>query len=202
MSQSTRENAKPDPFGTALPTLDTERLRLRHPRPEDVDALLAVFSDERTMRYWGGEPIEDLDDARRYRQGIDDGFAARHLFQWAITEQGADRLIGTVTLYRWDRVNRRAEIGFILAPDHWGRGIASEAVGAVLAFGFAEMDLHRVEADVDPDNERSRRLVERFGFRDEGMLRERWFLRGRWADSVIYGLLRRDFRHVAPGGDS
>lgn len=186
-------DARPDPFEDALPTLETERLRLRHPRPNDVDALLAVFGDERTMRYWGGEPITDLDDARAYLASIDTGFARRRLFQWAITVATDDRLIGTVTLYQWDRANRRAEIGFILAPEHWGRGIASEAVGTVLAFGFDAMELHRVEADVDPENDRSRRLVERFGFRDEGLLRDRWRLRGRWADSVIYGLLRGEF---------
>ena len=85
--------------------------------------------------------------------------------------------------------NRHAEIGFILAREHWGKGFAQEAVRRVLAFGFGDMGLHRVEADVDPANEASLALLEKLGFRREGYLHERWFTFGAWKDSVILGLL-------------
>ena len=75
-----------------------------------------------------------------------------------------------------------------------GRGLASEAVRASLAFAFGPMDLHRVEADVDPDNEDSLRLLERIGFKREGLLRERWFTFGTWKDTVLLGLLAGDVR--------
>lgn len=189
-----------DPFDDRLPALDTERLRLRHPRPSDVEAVFAIFGDVRAMRYWSHEPFEHLDAAREYLRSIDEGFAARSLFQWAITEREADALIGTVTLTAWDRVNRHAEIGFVLHPSEWGRGIASEAVRAVLRFGFERMDLHRVEAELDPRNAASARLLEGLGFQEEGLLPERWFLYDEWCDSALYGLLRRDFGHPERGG--
>src|SRR5690606_38652938 len=91
------------------------------------------------------------------------------------------------------RAHRRAEVGFMLAPAHWGKGYAAEAVRAVLRFAFEAMDLHRVEADVDPDNGASLRLLERLGFRREGYLRERWWPYGAPADSVVLGLLRDAF---------
>ncbi|NNF57983.1 MAG: GNAT family N-acetyltransferase [Rhodothermaceae bacterium] len=183
----------PDPFGDALPVLDTQRLRLRHPRPADADAVLAIFGDPTAMRYWSHEPFEDLEAAQNYLATIDEGFAERTLFQWAITELGADDLIGTVTLLHWDRPNRRAEVGYMLSPSHWGKGYASEAVRAVLCFGFEAMDLHRVEAELDPRNEASARLLERLGFQQEGLQRQTWYLYDEWCDSALYGLLRTDF---------
>ena len=182
-----------DPFGRSLPALATARLRLRHPRPADVERVLAVFSDPQAMRYWSSEPFADLAAARAYLGSMEEGFESRTLFQWAVTLPADDQLIGTVTLAGWDRPNRRAELGYMLAREHWGVGLASEAVRAVLGFGFAEMGLHRVEAELDPRNEPSARLLRRFGFRYEGLLRERWYLYDEWSDSALYGLLRSDF---------
>jgi RimJ/RimL family protein N-acetyltransferase len=173
--------------------LETARLRLRHPRPADVEDVFALFSDPEALRYWSHPPLADHAAARRYLVGIDEGFAGRTLFQWAVAGREDDRVIGTVTLFQWDRPNRRAEAGFMLGRAHWGRGYAQEAVGAVLRFGFDAMGLHRVEADVDPANAASLRLLERLGFRREGHLRERWWVYGRPADSVLLGLLRAEF---------
>ncbi len=183
----------PDPFTDGLPTLDGARVRLRPPREDDLADLLAVFADEETLRYWSHGPLQDLAAARTYFEGIDTGLRDRSLFQWAVTEPDEDRLIGTVTLVDWDRSHRRAEIGFILHPSRWRRGLASDAVRAALRFAFEAMDLHRVEADVDPENEASLRLLQRLGFREEGRLRERWFTFGSWKDSVMLGLLAADF---------
>jgi len=188
-----------DPFDTRLPDLVTERLRLRHPRPTDADAVFAIFGDIKAMRYWSHEPMESLREAHDYIAAIDKGFADRSLFQWAITEPDAGALIGTVTLTAWDRTNRHAEVGFMLHPDEWGKGYASEAVRAVLAFGFERMNLHRVEAELDPRNLASARLLRGLGFSYEGLLPERWYLYDEWCDSALYGLLRRDFAHEHSG---
>lgn len=183
----------PDPFTDGLPTLDGEGVRLRAVRPADDRDLLAVFGDAAHLRYWSHGPLADLDAARAYREGIEAGLRDRSFFQWAVTEAGDDRLVGTVTLGSWDRKNRRAEVGFIVRPDRQGRGLASAAVRTALRFGVDAMALHRVEADVDPDNAGSIRLLERLGFRYEGRLRDRWFtFVGEWKDSLIYGLLAAD----------
>ena len=183
----------PDPFDASLPVLETPRLRLRHPHSTDAERVFAVFSDPVAMRYWSCEPFADLAAARAYLESIDEGFESRTLFQWAVTLPADDRLIGTVTLTSWDRPSRRAELGYMLDREHWGKGLASEAVRAVLGFGFGQMDLHRVEAELDPRNEPSARLLRRFGFQYEGLLRERWYLYDEWSDSALYGLLARDF---------
>ena len=182
-----------DPFTGGLPPLVGERVRLRPPREADLADLLAVFGDAETLRYWSHGPLADLAAARTYFEGIESGLRDRTLFQWAVTEPEADRLVGTVTLADWDRANRRAEIGFILHPDRWGRGLATDATRTVLRFGFGPMGLHRVEADVDPENHASLRLLERLGFEREGVCRQRWFTFGRWTDSVMLGLLADEF---------
>ena len=190
----------PDPFVGGLPTLDGARVRLRAPRAGDAADVLAVFGDAGHLRYWSHGPLADLDAARAYVDGIGAGWRERRLFQWAVTEPPADRLLGTVTLVGWDREHRRAEVGFIVHPAQAGRGLATDAVRTALRFAFGPMGLHRVEADVDPDNAASLRVLERLGFRREGLLRERWFTFGRWKDTVLLGLLAADLADGRGGG--
>ena len=188
----------PDPFADGLPALDGERVRLRAVRPDDGADLLEVFGDAGHLRYWSHGPLADPAAARTYIDGIGAGWRDRALFQWAVTEPSSDRLAGTVTLCDWDREHRRAEVGFILHPAHTGRGLARDAVRTALRFAFGAMGLWRVEADVDPDNAGSLRLLERLGFRREGVLRDRWFTFGTWKDTVLLGLLASEFEAAPP----
>jgi RimJ/RimL family protein N-acetyltransferase len=102
-------------------------------------------------------------------------------------------LIGTATLYAFDRRNHRCEIGYMLARPHWGQRYMQEALAALIGYGFGALELHRIEADIHPDNIASGRILEGLQFRREGHLRERWFVSGEVSDSVIYGLLRSDW---------
>ena len=191
--ESAVKSGMTDPFADGLPTLRAPRLRLRQPVAADAPDVLAVFGDAHALRYWSHGPLADLDAARAYLDDIQSGWRERTLFQWAIADLETDRLLGTVTLTSWDRTNRHAEIGFILHPTAQGRGLATEAVRTALAFSFGPMGLHRVEADVHPENDASLQLLERIGFEREGYLRERWCVFGVWEDSVILGLLRSGF---------
>ncbi len=179
----------PDPFADGLPTLVGRAATLRQPRASDAPALFSIFGDAETLRYWSHGPLADLAAAQSYYDGIVQGLADRTLFQWAITADGDDHLVGTVTLVDWDRANRRCEIGFILNPSAWGRGLATDAVRTVIRWAREHMEIHRVEADVEPPNVASLKLLERLGFEREGYFRQRWWTRGRWTDSVMLGLL-------------
>lgn len=181
------------PGADRLPTLDTPRLRLRWLEPADVPALLAVFGDPSVCRYWSRPPLPDLAAAAELRHEIVGCFAERSLFQWGIAERATDRVIGTCTLAALSAEHRRAEVGFAVARAEWGRGYASEALGALLAFAFERLGLHRLEADADPRNAASVRVLERAGFVREGYARERYFLAGEVQDAVLFGLLRREW---------
>ena len=124
---------------------------------------------------------------------IHDHFRARTLFQWGIAPRAGGAVLGTCTLFRWEARHRRAEIGFALGRARQGKGFGTEAVGLLVAFAFQVLGLHRLEADADPRNEPSLRLLERLGFRREGYLRERYHVNGEVQDSVLLGLLRPEW---------
>ena len=179
---------------TRLPALDAERVRLRWLTPDDAPALLAVFGDPEVCRYWSRPALVGIDDARALQQEIVRLFEQRTLFQWGIAERATDAIVGTCTLASLSEEHRRAEVGFALARGAWGRGYMTEALPAIIEFAFTTLDLRRLEADVDPRNVRSIRVLERTGFRREGYLRERYLLNDEVQDAVLYGLLRADWR--------
>jgi RimJ/RimL family protein N-acetyltransferase len=176
-----------------LPTISTDRLRLRWLTIADVPALFEIFGDPTVCRYWSRSPFSDLAEAAAYHREIVDLFESRSLFQWGIAEIESDHVIGTCTLANLSDAHHRAEIGFALAHKAWGRGYVTEAINALITFGFETLNLHRIEADVDPRNLRSIAVLERAGFQREGYLRERYHLAGEVQDAVFYGLLRTDF---------
>ena len=176
------------------PELSSSRLHLREVREDDAAALFAIHSDARVMRYWSypawtelAQAEQKIADIQRQRRELD-------MLVWAIADADTDLLIGSSAIFYMDLTQARAEIGYSLHPDWQGRGLASEALQLVLGYAFNELGLRRIEADIDPRNLPSCRLVERFGFVREGLLRERWQVDGEICDSAIYGLLRQDFK--------
>lgn len=112
-------------------------------------------------------------------------------------ERAEDKaFIGTCNLFHHDEQCRRAEIGYELNHDAWGKGYMDEALRALLGHAFSEMNVNRVEADVHPHNVGSCKSLERLGFKKEGYLRERWIVGDEVSDSVIFGLLLSDWRAV------
>lgn len=179
--------------GHELPTLAGVRVNLRTIDSSDVPTLFSIFSDPEVTRYWGTSTFRTIDDAHAYLQSIRAGAASRQLFQWGIAPVAAGHIIGTCTLFQIDPHRHRGTIGFALGRAHWGKGLASDAVTTAIRFAFEELELHRLEADPDPRNERSIRLLEKQGFQREGLLRERYEQDGELQDAVFLGLLRREW---------
>ena len=176
----------------AIPTLIGTRVRLRPLRSDDADALFALQSDPRVMRYWSHAPWTDREQAVARLDQLERDRESSEFYQWAIAVDGDDRLVGTVSLFALNRAQKRAEVGYALASKVWGRGYATEALKLAVDFAFEALGVARLEADIDPRNDASCRLVERIGFVREGLLRERWHVAGEATDSAIYGLLARD----------
>lgn len=176
-----------------LPVLESKRLRLREFRDDDVDALFAIYSDPRVMRYWSFEAWTERRQAEEKLAMIAKQVRESDVYPWAMADIQDDRLIGGVTLFAIDRTHRRGEIGYNLHPDRQGQGLAQEAVRLALGHAFANVGLERIEADIDPRNDASCRFVEKLGFVREGMLRRRWRVAGEVCDTALYGLLREDY---------
>jgi [ribosomal protein S5]-alanine N-acetyltransferase len=184
-------------WGHELPRLAGKRVDLRWLTLQDAPAILTIFGDPEVMEFWSSPPLQNLDGAAGLIEEIHQLFGARRLFQWGICLPETEEVIGTCTLYNLHPAHRRAEIGFALRRSAWGRGFANEAISLLFRFAFESLDLHRLEADVDPKNERSLRLLERHGFRREGYLRERWHHLGKVQDAVFLGLLRMEWSESA-----
>ncbi len=125
---------------------------------------------------------------------IDESFAQRTKLNWMLTLRSDDVVIGTCTLFHLEPRHRRAEVGYALRSDHWGRGIATEAATLALDWSFRMLGLHRIEADIDPRNHRSRHLLQRLGFASEGLLRQRYIVGDEVSDTELFGLLGEDWR--------
>ena len=179
-----------------LPVLESERIRLRPLRLDDAEEVFAMFSDTEVTRFWSFSAWTAPAQADAWlAERI--GWGPPSVFGWAMADRSDDRFIGTTALFSLSGPLHRAELGYSLAPSRQGQGLATEAVRRALDFGFDVLGLERVEADVDPRNEASCRLAERLGFQREGLLRNRWRVGGEFADSILYGLLRNEYRRAA-----
>jgi RimJ/RimL family protein N-acetyltransferase len=176
------------------PTLHTARLRLRPVTGEDADALFALHSSARVLRYWDAPPWSRRAQADRFvaasRQMAEEGSGAR----LAIDRVSDGALIGWCVLSRWNPAYRSASIGYCLSEAAWGRGYATEAARALLGWAFDTLDLNRVQAETDTRNAASARVLEKLGFEREGTLREDCVVNGEVSDSWVYGLLRRQWQ--------
>lgn len=176
---------------TLPPVLSTARLRLRPFRQDDAAPLFRVFSDEQVVRYWSVGAWTDIAQADQMIEEAMLAYREGGLSRYAIALAATDELIGICNLRGLFAQNRRCELGYALGSAHWGQGYAFEALEALLGHAFSALDMNRIEADIDPRNTASARLLERLGFRQEGYLPERWFVHGEFADTAFYGLLKR-----------
>ena len=182
--------------------LTTERLKLRPLVASDADALFAIFSDTRAMRYWSSAPWVSIDKAHEMIAKDAAALPAGEHLRLGLETADDGRLIGHCSLFNFNAQCQRAEIGYGMAFDAWGRGYMHEALTALLNYAISELVLNRIEADIDPRNVASAMTLERLGFMKEGFLRERWVVDGEVSDSGIYGLLRRDWLTRTPAPHS
>ncbi len=176
-----------------------ERVRLRLIDERDVPALFATYSDPQTSRYLARPPMTQVVHAEEMLAKIKAGYADASSLQLAIERRADGAFLGVCLLFNFHKASARAEIGYILAREHWSRGYMAEALPALIDHAFGPLELNRLEADIDPRNAASARVLQRFGFRREGLLRERWIVRGEPSDSAIYGLLRTEWFARLPG---
>ena len=176
----------------------TERLVLREFVTDDWPAVLAYQRDPRYLRFY---PWTDRAEAevRGFVQMFVDEQAERprRRFQLAITLPDGERMIGSCGIRRKPENDWEADIGYELAPEYWGLGFASEAALAMVGFGFRELGLHRISSWCIADNIASARVLERVGLRPEGRLRENEYYKGRWWDTLLFGLLESEWRSSA-----
>lgn len=195
MTETTASQFIKDKLATLnqFPILESDCIRLRGIEENDIERLYALFSNPQVMRYWSRGPMTNRQEAIDYANTIIEGFATRNVLNWIIADLESDQMIGTCTLYEINPQHARAGLGYALMPEYWGKGLAHDAASLAISYGFLELGLHRIEADTEPNNLRSNKVLERFGFQREGLLRERFFHPDGLQDSLIFGLLKPEW---------
>lgn len=177
-----------------FPALSTERLVLRQITENDVDEFFWLRNSEDVMKYIQLPKIASIELAKVRIKSLNDLTEKNEAVNWAITLKGEKKLIGWILFKSIDSVNHRAELGYLLHPDFWRKGIVQEAMKAVLDFGFNILNLHSMEALVNPENDASISLLEKFGFVKEAHFKENFYFEGDFLDTGVYSLLKSNYK--------
>jgi len=174
--------------------LETERLLLRRVSVTDVNEILELRGNPETMKFIPRPLVTTKEEALEHIQMIDDKIEANVGINWAITLKGNPKLIGVIGHYRIQPENHRCEIGYMILPQYNGQGIVTEAIKVVLEYGFDVLNMHSIEAVIDPDNHASERVLQKNGFVKEAHILENELWNGKFWDTIIYSLLKRNFK--------
>ena len=174
-----------DPF----PLLATDRLNLRRVEQSDLNEMFFLRSDPRVMKYLDRNPFLSIHEASFFIQNLHDLEKNNDAITWAMTLKDNPLLIGTICIWNISKEHHRGEVGYAMHPDHHGKGIMNEALVKVLDYGFKTLKLHSMEANVNPGNAASIKLLERNNFVREAYYKENYFYNGKFLDTAIYSLL-------------
>jgi [ribosomal protein S5]-alanine N-acetyltransferase len=178
-----------------FPNLETERLLLRRVSDNDAPEIMELRGNPETMKYIPRPLARNIEDALVHIAMIDERINENEGINWAITIKGNPKLIGIIGHYKIQKENFRAEIGYMLLPQFHNQGIISEAIHETVNYGFENMKLHSIEAIIDPRNVASEKSLQKNGFVKEAHILENEFYDGVFIDTVIYSLLKRNFKN-------
>ena len=177
-----------------LPTLETERLILRKMTLDDAEAVFAYASDPEVTRYVIWDTHRAIEDSKRFLHTVVERYENAEAADWGIVYKGNGRFIGGCGIVQWNSDHARAEMGYVLSREHWGRGLIPEAVRAMITFGFERMSLNRIEARCMTENVASARVMEKARMIYEGTFQQREYIKGAYRDIKLYAILKSEYR--------
>ena len=178
---------------TRIPTLETNRLTMRKILPLDCADMFDYSRRPETSRYLLWSPHTSLRYTKKYLSYVQSAYRNEEFYDFALIEKESGRMIGTCGFTSFDLQNNSAEIGYVLHPDFWGKGLAKEAVMRLMAFGFAELRLHRMSAKIMAQNNASKKVAEKCGMRHEATYIEAMIIKGNYETIDEYAILAKEF---------
>ena len=176
-----------------FPVLETERLILRQYTNGDAEALFSFRSNPQAMHFVPRPLHQSTEDALKMIAQITENIVTNIAIGWAVELKENAKVIGSVSFHRIEKENHRGELGYMIHPDYWGKGLVTEAAAAAVHYGFKGLHFHSIEAIIDPDNVASARVLEKLNFVKEAHFKENFFQHGRFTDTAIYSLLKSDY---------
>ena len=179
-----------------IPTLETDRFILRKIKVSDYLDMYEYSKSERVTKYllWRCHP--DARYTRDYLSYVQSQYRVGEFYDWAIVDKESSKMIGTCGFAKLDTENNSAEIGYVINPDYWRRGIATECVRKVIDFGFNKLNLHRIEARYIVGNEVSRRVMEKCGMVFEGIHKSSLFVKDEYVSVGFCAITYDDYLNI------
>ncbi|WP_430788054.1 GNAT family N-acetyltransferase [Virgibacillus flavescens] len=177
-----------------FPILETDRLKLIHIDQSHELAYFEIMSNDSVTEFYGMDSLNSMDEAAKIIDSFQHTYKKKQGIRWGILWKKTNSFIGTIGLNNLSNWSKRAEIGYEIHPDYWRRGIATEAIGAVLDYSFNEMELFRIGAVTFPDNVSSNKLLEKIGFIREGILRGYLHQNNKSYDALVLSMLKTEWR--------
>ena len=174
------------------PEFESERLLFRKILLSDANDLFLIRSNDDVMKFMDVIRFESIADAEKMIQSVEESYKNETGINWDIVEKRSNNFIGYFGFWRMIPEHCRAEIGYALKREYWGKGYMYETINRMVKFGFENMKLHSIEANVNPENEKSKKVLEKIGFKKEAYFRENYLFNNKFLDSIIYSLLEKD----------
>lgn len=191
---------KTNPYGMfSMPDIETDRLLLRRMTMRDAQDVFEYSRDPDVARHVLWSAQKHVSEAKEYIRFMLRRYRDDLPSSWGIIDKQSGRLIGTIGYMDYSEDNASTELGYSLAKWMWGRGLAAEALAAVIRHTFDTMDVNRIEAQHELDNPSSGRVMEKCGMTREGVLRQRLYNKGRYVDVALYAILKSDYDRIREG---
>ncbi|MBK8711512.1 MAG: GNAT family N-acetyltransferase [Niastella sp.] len=172
-----------------FPVLHTKRLILRPIGMMDAESLFALRSSPVVLKYIQKKPLTHIKEARDMIKMIENNWFENKAILWVMAlQEMPEIMIGNITFWRIDAEHKRAELGYILNPEFWQQGYMQEAAKPVIGYGFKNMNLHGIEAHINPENKGSEHVLQKMGFVKEAHFKENYYYESMFYDSAIYCL--------------
>lgn len=176
-----------------VPILESERLAFRGFTNDDIEDIFEYASIPEVTEFLPWETHRVTDDTKEFLKVSKEMFEKKDNIDFAIVLKSENKVIGGISVRKWNNENRCADIGYVLSPKYWKRGIITEAIKRIVKFGFEELNANRIEAQCDEKNIGSYRAMEKAGMKYEGTFRQKILMKGKYVDMKYYSILREEY---------
>ena len=169
-----------------FPVLKTDRLILRQLNENDVNGIYNFYSDPVALKYVPRNLFTERIEASDKIKFFDSLFDDKKGTLWAISYKEEQDIIGIAGFFEIDKAANKAELGYGFLQGNWGKGVGTEIVKTLTDFGFQAIQLHKIYAYIHPDNISSIKVVEKFGYKREGLFKDHDFAHNKYFDTAVY----------------
>ncbi|MEH7177131.1 GNAT family N-acetyltransferase [Neobacillus vireti] len=176
-----------------VPILETKRLKLIEITRKHAESLFEILSLDEVIRYYGTDRLTSIEDAKKLIDLFQKNIYEKRAMRWGIVIKENNQFIGTLGLNGLQLKNKKAEIGYEIHPSYWRKGYTTEAIKEVLRYSYLELELNRIGAVVYLENEASSNLLEKLGFKKEGVLRDYLLQNNSFHTTSMFSLLKGEW---------